>query len=116
MIANLLDHRLSLLNADRRHLLVLQARQGIGVIPQIDLGPHEQLRCVGAVVGDFRVPFGPGVLEGRWRDDGEANEKHIGLRRRRRDEEEGLFHTGIPKAQVDCLVIHHHVRTVVIEN
>ena len=55
--SNLLHHRLSLLHGDGCHLLVLQAGQSVGIIPQIDLGPHKEFRSVGAMVGNLWVPL-----------------------------------------------------------
>ena len=55
--SNLLHHRLSLLHGDGCHLLVLQAGQSVGIIPQIDLGPHKEFRSVGTMVGNLWVPL-----------------------------------------------------------
>ena len=107
----------TLLMCDRGQLLLGQTLNGGLVLSQIQLGSDNEDRHVGAVVVDFRVPLGLDVLERGRGDDGEARQEHVRLRVGQRSETVIILLTGgIPKTQVDGLVVHHDVGGVVVEH
>lgn len=56
------------------------------------------------------------VIEGRWADDGEANQENVGLRVREGSEAVVIFLSGgIPQSQADGPAIHHYTSRVVVE-
>ena len=60
--------------------------------------------------------LGLDVIKRGWADDGEADEKNVGLRVRERSETIVIFLSGsIPKSKADGLAIDHYTRRVVVE-
>ena len=83
---------------------------------QVGLGADEQLGRGRAVVHDLGVPLVARVLEGGRRGDREADEEDVRLRVGQRAETVVVLLAGrVPQAQVDGLVIYHHVGRIIIE-
>ena len=74
-----LGHALSVLPAHRRHLLLGEFVADAGVVPQVNLGAHNEARDTRAVVVDLGEPLLANVLEGRRGGDAEADQKDVGL-------------------------------------
>jgi hypothetical protein len=114
---DLLLLRHALLVADGGEVLLAEARDGLRVLAQIELGADEQERRVGAVVRHLGKPLGRHVLKRRRRDDGEADEEDVGLRVRERAQAVVvLLASRVPQAQVDRLAVDHHVCRIVVEH
>ena len=75
----LLGKALALLLAHRLLLVLGQLLQGLGVVPQVHLGAHQEEGRLGAVALDLRHPLLLGVLVGGWRDHAEADQEDVGL-------------------------------------
>ncbi len=89
----------------------------LGIVSKIDLGPDEDDGSGRAVVVDLRIPLGLDVLEGGWRDDGEASEEDISLRIRKWTKTIVILLTSsVPEAKVDGLAISHDVSAVVVKD
>lgn len=100
---------LSLLALDRAESLLGQIGERVPVVPEVDLGAHEDHGRVGAVVLDLRVPFTRHVLEGGGTGDGEADEEHVGLGVRQRPQPVVvLLSGGVPEAQAHWDSVHDH--------
>ena len=114
---DLLGELKTLLVGDRGQLLLGKTLNGGLVLSQIQLGSDNEDRDIGAMVVDFRVPLGLDVLEGSRGDDREARQEHVRLRVGQRSETVIILLTGgIPKTQVDGLVVNHNVGGVVVEH
>ena len=97
--------------------LLPQSLQGGGVLPQVRLRPNQNEGSAAGVVLDLRKPLGPYIVEGGAGGDGEAHQKHVCLGVRQRSQSIIILLTGcIPQTKVDWLVVHHHIRTIVIEH
>lgn len=101
----------------RGHALLLELLDVLDVIAKIQLGADKDDGDVWGMVGNFRVPLGEDVVKGWGANDGKADQEDVGLR-----VGEGaktiviLLTSGIPQTETDGLVVHHHVRRVVVED
>ena len=64
-LTDLFGHGQALGVGDGGQLLLLQLLNGVLVIPQVQLGAHQDDGCVGAVVTHLRVPLDRGQADGR---------------------------------------------------
>lgn len=98
-------------------LLVLESLDGLLVLAQIQLGPHQYDGSRRTVMAHLRIPLGPDVLETRRIHQRETDEKDVGLRIGQGPQPVVILLTGrIPEAQVDGLAVHHDVGRVVVED
>ena len=96
---------------------LLEAGDGVGVVPEVELRAHEDEGHAGRVVVDFRVPLGANVLEGRGVRDGEAEQEDVRLRVRQGPQAVVvLLARRVPETQVDGLSVDHHVRRVIVKH
>lgn len=77
--AQLLRHPLAVLFPHRLHLLLLQLRHHLLVVPQVHLRADYQARDAGAVVVHLGEPFLADVFERGRRRDAEAHQEDVGL-------------------------------------
>ena len=62
-LTNLLSQSQALGVGDRRQLLFLELLDGFFLVPQIQLGAHQDDGCGGAVVANLRVPLADDRVE-----------------------------------------------------
>jgi len=98
-------------------VLLAELLLSVVIVTEIELGADKDNGDLGAVVADLRIPLGGDVLEGRRRDDAEADKEDVCLGIAERTQTIVIFLTGsIPETQRDGLAVHHHIRTVVVEH
>lgn len=108
---------LGFLDRDNAEILSGQLSGHGRVVSQIALGTDQDERNTRGVVLDLWPPFGLDVVERVRGDNGEANQKDIGLGVRQRAQAVIILLTGsIPEAEIDWLTIDHDVGRVVIEH
>lgn len=99
------------------HPLLLQALDRRLVIPQVQLGPNEYDGHVRRMVLDLGEPFRFDVVEGRWADDGEADQEDICLRVRQWSQSVVIFLPGrIPESKAYWFPINHNTCRIVVES
>lgn len=115
--ADLLRHGQPLRVRDGGELAVAQLLHGVLVLPQVQLGAHQDDGCVGAVVAHLGVPLRPDIFKGCWVYQGEADEEDIRLWVGEWPQPVVVLLTGrIPQAEVDGLAIDHNIGRVIVEH
>ena len=116
MRADLAAHLHGLLVADRFHALLAQAVERRRVLAQVELGADQDDGHVGRMVLDLGEPLGLDVVEGRGRDDAEADEEDVGLRVGERAQAVVVLLAGrVPQPERDGLAVDHDAGGVVVE-
>lgn len=114
---DLAGERLALLLRYGCLVLILQLLLHLRVVAQVALGAHEEDGYVGAVVRHLGMPLVLDVLIGGRAGDGEADDKHVGLRVGERTQAViFLLSCRVPQVQADVPAIHAHLRAVVVEH
>ena len=101
---------------NRRQSLLLELGDDVGIVPQVDLVPHQDDGHARTVVRDLRVPLLLDVVEGDGADDGEAGEKDIRLRVGEGAESVVVLLPGrVPQVEADELAVDARVFGIVIK-